>query len=529
MKRRRSRQKAGAMGLSTAASRAALGWWLADIAGAALFAAGLATSISGWAGPVRTVLLGALAMLAAGALRAFAQAMAADVGMAAAHRMKARLRAELLPRLFATAFARGRMAGEDTARAVDTIEATEGFTARYQPLRQAAVVAPLIVAGLVALESPIAAGIMLATLIPFVFGMVLAGTAAGAAADRQLGAIGQLNGLFLDRLRALPEIRSFGAEGRIARQLAAASDEVSQRTLELFRIAFISGGVLEFFASLSLALVAVYCGFNLLGTLPIAVPETLGLFSAMFALALAPDFYLPMRRLAAAYHDRQTGEAAHQALSDELPVPPPTAVPAPFAGLGIDAACITYPRGPVLGPFALRVPAIGLVAVVGPSGSGKSSLLAAIAGLRPLSGGALVWEAGAPAPVAWAGQRPLVLAGSLADNIALGRPDATLADIEAAALAAGLAPLLAARGLQGRLDADGSGLSGGERRRLGLARALASARPLLLLDEPTADLDRSTANAIIATITDLARSRAIIVATHDERLAVAANQTLVMP
>jgi ATP-binding cassette subfamily C protein CydD len=529
MKSRQPRQKAGSTRLSQAARHAALGWWLADIAGAALFAFGLATTVAGWSGPAPTRLMGIAAIAAAGCLRAFAQGMAADVGMAAAHRSKAALRQTLLPRLFATAFSRGRMAGEDTARAVDTIEATEGFTARYLPLRQAAAVGPLIVAGLVALASPIAAAILLATLIPFVIGMVLAGTAAGAAADKQLGAIGQLNGLFLDRLRALPEIRSFGAEGRIARQLAAASDEVSQRTLALFRIAFISGGVLEFFASLSLALVAVYCGFNLLGTLPIDVPEKLGLFAAFFALAMAPDFYLPMRRLAAAYHDKQTGEAAQTALAEDLPQAPPQPPPAAFAGLHINAACIHYARGPSLGPFTLHLPATGLFALVGPSGCGKSSLLAAVAGLTPLSEGALVWQAGAPAPAAWAGQRPLVLAGTLAQNIALGRPDAPHADIEAAAHAAGLARLLAARTLEGPLDAEGSGLSGGERRRLGLARALASARPLLLLDEPTADLDRETADAIIATIAALAQTRAILVATHDARLAAAAHHQLVMP
>ena len=508
-------------------ARAALAWWLADVAGAALFALGLASVVAGWPAPIH-VLPGAAAMLGAGLLRALAQARAADSGMASAHKLKANLRARWLLRLFATAFLRGRMAGEDTARAVDNIEAIEGFAARYTPLKQAAVAAPLLVAALVALVSPVAAGIMLVTLLPFAFGMVMAGTAARVAADRQMAAIGRLKGLFLDRLRALPEIRSFGAEARIARQLAAASDEVSQRTLALFRIAFISGGVLEFFASLSLALVAVYCGFSLLGKLPMAPPETLTLFAAFFALAMAPDFYLPLRRLAAAYHDRQTGEAANLALREELPPLPVPTMPAAFAGLEVADAEISYP-GVSLGPFSLAVPVVGLVALVGVSGSGKSSLLAAVAGLQPLSKGVLRWAGGAPAPVAWAGQRPLVLAGTLAENIALGRPEANRAEIEAAAQAAGLAPLLSARGLDAVLDADGSGLSGGERRRLGLARALASARPLLLLDEPTADLDRDTADAIIATIRVLARSRAILVATHDDALSEAAAHRLVLP
>ncbi len=507
-----------------AIARRASFWWLLDVAGAALFAAGLALLVAGW-GNAQSVYAGAGAIVLAGLLRAAVQAKALDVGMAAAVAEKAQLRAARLPVLFGTAFSRGRMAGEDAARAVDTIEAIEGLGARYRPLSRAARVAPLLVAGLVALASPVAAGIMLVTLLPFGLGMALAGTAARVSADRQLAAIGRLNGLFLDRLRALPEVRSFGAEDRVGRQLAMASDEVSQRTIALFRVAFVSGGILEFLAALSVALVAVYCGFSLLGELPFPPPEALGLAAAFFALAMAPEFYLPMRRLAAAYHDRQTGEAAMLALSDELPPLPAPLPPAPFAGLQLQAAEIAYENGVSVGPVSLVVPERGLVVIHGPTGSGKSSLLAAVAGLRPLAGGALLWEAGAPAPAAWAGQRPLVLAGTIARNIALGRADATPAEIAAAAEAAGLAPLLASRpgGLEAMLDADGSGLSGGERRRLGIARALASARPLLLLDEPTADLDRATAAALIATLQALARTHALLVASHDPALIAAAD------
>lgn len=494
-----------------------------------LFAAGLAVMLGLW-GDARALWGGLAALVMSGLVRALAQARAAAAGMSAAATAKADLRAERLPVLFGTAFARAQMAGADAARAVDQIESIEGFVARYQPLSKAARAAPLLVAAAVAVASPVAAAILLLTLLPFGFGMMIAGGAARVAADRQVLAIGRLNGLFADRLRALAEIRSFGSESRIARQLAAASDEVSQRTLALFRVAFVSGGILEFLAALSVALVALYCGFNLLGILPFDATETLGLMAAFFALAMAPEFYLPMRRLAAAYHDKQTGEAAMLALTEALPPAPPLAKAADFAGVTLRGGVVRYGEVLAVGPVDLAVPRTGLVAISGPSGSGKSSLMAVLAGLRPLSGGALDWAAGAAPAAAWAGQRPLVLAGTIGANIALGGgDDLARAAIMDAAMAAGLDGLLAARGgLEAPVDASGTGLSGGERRRLGLARALASGRQLLLLDEPTADLDADTAAGILATLLEVARTRAVVVATHDARLTAAADVRLVL-
>lgn len=233
-----------------------------------------------------------------------------------------------------------------------------------------------------------------------------------------------------------------------------------------------------------------------------------------------------MRRLAAAYHDRQTGEAAMLALADALPPVVAREEAADFAGLAMRGGVVRYGNVVAAGPVDLDVPAVGLVAIVGPSGTGKSSLMAALAGLRPFSDGTLTWAARAPPAAAWAGQRPLVLAGTIGDDIALGGGDAPLASAQAA----GLDGLLAAcSGLDAMLDSSGSGLSGGERRRLGLARALASGRQLLLLDEPTAELDAETAAGIVATIRKAALARAVVVATHDPVLAAAADVRLVLP
>ncbi len=513
--------------------RLAAGWWLADALAAAAFAAGLALIVSGAAAgsmPAAVSVSGGMAwgvllLILSGVARAAAQGLAADAGLGAALTAKDGWRTRLLPGLVASRLTRDRLSGEAVAAAVESVEALEGYHARYRPLRVAAVGGPLLVAALTALASPMAAAILVATLVPFSFGMALAGTAARAAADRQLGAIARLNGLFLDRLRSLDEIRHFGAGDRIARQMATAGDEVASRTLAVLRVAFVSGGLIEFFAAIAVALVAVYCGFSLLGLLPFPAPETLTLGEAFFALAMAAEFYLPLRRLAAAYHDRQTGEAA-EAVVGALPLAPP-ALPAGdrFSGLGVQGLVVRFPDGPEIGPASLALGETGLVALTGPTGSGKSTLLAAIGGLRKADAGRIDWAAGVAPAIAWSGQRPLILAGTLGENIALAAPCAGEADIRAAAIAAGLGPLLESRpgGLAAPIDWRGAGLSGGERRRIGLARALLSGRPLLLLDEPTADLDRETADALIATIGSIARDRAVIVATHDEALARAAG------
>ncbi|MCG2839736.1 ATP-binding cassette domain-containing protein [Sandaracinobacter sp. RS1-74] len=505
-------------------SHAAAFAWMGDVLGAGLVAAGLALGVGHVSGvAVPPLWMAMLLLLAGGLARAGAQWLAADLGMADAMRLKAAERARHWRALLEAPPA-GRLAGAEMARAIDSVEMLEGFEARFRPMRTAAVVAPLLVALLVAFQSPVSAAILVFTLPPFAMGMALAGTAARTAADRQLGAIRHLNGLFLDRLRALPEIRHFQAEERVLRQMADASTEVADRTLATLRVAFLSGGIIEFFAAIAVALVAIYAGFNLLGILPFPVPERLGLVAAFFALAMAPEFYLPMRRLAAAYHDKQMGEAAREALATRAESPPPLPRAEQFAGVSARDLVARHPDGPVIGPVTFAIAATGLTVLVGPTGSGKSTLLAALAGRVPLESGALEWAAGGVPPLGWAGQRPLILSGSLASNLALAAPDAAEAAILATARAAALDELLATRGLQARIDWAGSGLSGGERRRIGVARALLSGRPLLLLDEPTADLDAESAAHVREALRAMAGSRALVVATHDEALAVLADQ-----
>lgn len=516
-------------------------FWLLDGALAIAMAAGLAGGVSHLAhGHFATALAWPLPLLiAAGLCRAFAQVAAAVAGHRGAALEKRSWRNRVFGAVLRAPAGSRAMLGEQTADATDRIEDLDGYHARFRPLRRAAVVTPLLVAAAAATASWVAAAILLATLVPFAFAMVLAGTSAASAAARQLDALGRLSGLFIDRVRALPVIVGFGAQDRIVRQLSGATQDVARRTIAVLRVAFLSSAVMEFFAALSVALVAVYCGFSLLGLLPFAAPESLSLGQALFVLVLAPEFYLPMRRMAAAYHDKQIGEAAMERLTLLAPAEQAMAIaPANLDQpplLQFDGVVIDYGDRRV-GPFSFAVPRGKLTVLSGPSGAGKSSLLHALLALAPVAEGNIEIDGrplgpnGLQGAVSWAGQATMFLPGTLADNIRLSHPKASDAQVEAAASSVGLTTLVASRaaGLQTPIDPRGSGLSGGERRRVGMARAVLRDAPLWLLDEPTADLDAQSAADITHLIREAAKGRTVLLVTHDADIAALADHHMVI-
>jgi ATP-binding cassette subfamily C protein CydD len=464
------------------------------------------------------------------------------LGAEAARRAKSILRDRMTRHSFALPLGQRPATGALMTAAIDRVETLDGYIARFQPAR-AAVAGIMVVLVATTAASPIGAAILAATLLPFIFLMILAGTAAADQADAQFQSMMRLGAIFADRIRALPLILVFQAEVAETARLAEAARELKSRTMAVLRIAFISSAGLEFFAALAVALVAVYAGFNLLGLLPAFITPFhvghLDLARAFFILALAPEFYLPMRRLAAAYHDRQAAETAADGLmAIASQAAPPPAAPLTLASppaIRFDAVSLRYPGHDraVLDHFTLDIAPGQTVALLGPSGAGKTSVLNLILGLVTPSGGTISVDGQALGPsvsvagaVGWVGQSPLITAGTLARNIGLVRPDATSAEMLAAAREAGLCAMLATRadGLQTIIDERGSGLSGGERQRIALARFFLNPAPLLLLDEPTAHVDAASEDALVAAIARAARGRTVLIATHSPRLAAIADR-----
>ncbi len=429
-------------------------------------------------------------------------------------------------------------------------EAIVPYVARFRPARFKAIIVPLAILACVLVFSWAAALVLLiaAPLIPIF--MALVGWRAKQASEEQLAEMGSMNAFLMDRLRGLTTIRSFEAVDRTATQLRASAEDLRRRTMAVLRIAFLSSAVLELFAALGVAMVAVYVGFHLLGELNFgAWGGRLSLAEGLFILLLVPSFFEPLRDLSAVWHDRASGEAAFDALKKLAASGRKTLVASSAKGgrigaggalsLSVEKLVFHHAEGaaPVFHDFDLEVKPGERIALVAPSGEGKSTLLALIAGLVvPESGtirigGLVVDSANAAhlrASIAWIGQDPHIFPGTIRSNVTMGRADVDPARVSAALEAVSLSHLAARRG-PAMIGEGGFGLSGGEALRLALARASATPQAgLVLADEPTAHLDRETAREITESLLRVSRGKTLVVATHDPVLAARMDRVITL-
>jgi len=507
----------GALATVTAVGQA---WCLALLLATAIVPAGAAAA----AGLHWAVIFALLT-----AIRAVLLMRSDDQAFAAGVTARRRLRSDLFVRLLGAgpASTRGTPSGELAALAVDRIESLEGLFARWLPAAALALISPALVGCAVLLADPWAALILAAAGLLVPVGMALAGLGAAAASQRQFVAMGRLQARFLDRIRGIATIVLAGRAEQEAQRLKAAADDLATRTLRVLRVAFLSSAALDCAAAAALVLLAGRYAAAWRGGAALT-PVT-----AIFVLVLVAEFFAPLRTFAAAYQDRLQAAAAGEQLA-ELPEISPAPAPLPVRNVAAAGVTVTFEnvrytwdlsRGPVLDGLSFRVPAGETVVLVGPSGAGKSTIIELLLGfVRPDSGritlngadvGTIV-PAAMSRMTAWIGQRPVLFAGSIRDNIRFGREDATDRDIEDAAKAAGLQQLAARlpSGLDTPIGEGGYGLSGGQAQRVAIARAFVRNAPLLLLDEPTAHLDPATEADVLDSLRRLALGRTVILASH---------------
>ncbi len=499
---------------------------LAAIAQAACAAVLLAAMLHVWHGAGGMV-LAVLGFTAAVLLRAYLQMLAEREGFELGAAARRRLRGGVLSTLLALGPAklRGRHSAELAATAVDRVEAMDGFHARWIPATAQAIIGPALL-GIAALYADWRAGLILIIAGLFVpFAMALAGIGAAVAAKKQFVAMTRLQTRFLDRIRGISTLVLAGRAGDEAKALQAAAAELRQRTMRVLRVAFLSSTALDLAAAAALILIVLRFSPLLHGHLALAP-------TALFLVLLTPEFFAPLRAFSAVYADRMAVEA----VADEfmhLP-PPPAPVPpvnirsvaAHGVTLGFEHVTFGWGEGrPVLENLSFRVGKGEVLLLTGPSGTGKSTIMDLILGfLTPQSGQVTI--NGAPldtlVPAArakmlgWIGQKPVIFAGTIEENIRFGRPEASETQLADAIRHAHLAELIATlpNGLKTMLGEGGFGLSGGQAQRIAIARAFLKDAPLLLLDEPTAHLDPAVERDLLESLRHLSIGRTVVLATH---------------
>jgi len=490
-------------------------------------------------------------------------------GFEAGAQVRASVRQQLLNKFLTLgpAAIKQRQSGELAAVTLEQVDALENYFSRYLPQQMIVGVLPIIMIIAVMPVNWVVGLIFLVTgpLVP-VF-MALVGMGAASANRSQFLAMSRMSGYFLDRLQGLATLKLFGQATQELANINKIADGFREKTMAVLRIAFLSSAVLEFFSAIAVALVAVYVGLGLLGLAHFGPAEHISLSEALFVLLLAPEFFMPLRQLAINYHDRAAALGATDAILTilEQNADAGTRVPKLQLGNPEDRSCVALPpasmqvaasrdgnlelpspssqagawelanliefnnvsksygKRQVLTGINLHIATGEKIALVGESGAGKTTLLnllldfeAPTEGQVLLNGQKVNRECAAKA-IAWVGQNAYIFHGTIKDNIALADPDAAEQSIIDAAQAAGVTEFSAQlpEGLLTPIGERGYGLSGGQVQRIALTRAFLKNAGIILLDEPTANLDAANKTLLLDVIDRLFADKTLIIASHD--------------
>lgn len=465
----------------------------------------------------------------------------------AGKRLRGHIRVAVMDKLtkLGPAFIKGKPAGSWASIVLEQVEDLQDFYARYLPQISLAGFIPILI---LAAVFPInwAAGLILLVTAPLIpMFMILVGMGAADANRKNFNALARLSGHFMDRLKGLSTLKLFHRGDAELKVIASASEEFRSRTMSVLRMAFLSSAVLEFFAAVSIAVLAVYFGFSYLGHLDFGYygahanisasvnPEFGGipfsLFTGLFILILAPEFYQPLRDMGTHYHAKAQAVGAAEALITLLEHPEPELVGhvrinsiETLSADNLEVFSVDGTR--LLGPLSFELKEGERLALVGPSGAGKTSLLNALLGFLPYKGRLLInghelsaldlshWRQ----HLAWLGQEPQLFHGTVRDNVALADPTLPDSQIWHLLAEANISEFVKAQplGLDAPVGEQSSGLSVGQAQRIALARALGQQASLFVLDEPTASLDSQSEQAVSSALNRAMAGKMCIMVTH---------------
>ncbi|WP_424401556.1 heme ABC transporter permease/ATP-binding protein CydD [Pasteurella sp. PK-2025] len=423
-------------------------------------------------------------------------------------------------------------AGSWASIMLEQVENLQNYYARYLPQQALSAIVPIVI--LIAIF-PLnwVAGVILmftAPLIPLF--MILVGIAAADSSQKNMDTLAKLSAQFLDRLKGLETLRLFNRTEEQTTHIEQSTEAFRETTMDVLKMAFLSSAVLEFFTSISIALMAVYFGFSYLGEINFGTYSTeMSLFVGFFCLILAPEFYQPLRDLGTYYHDRAAGIGAADAIVAFLEkdhqyfTAHSTQTIEAESAVEIEAEewVIFSPEGKALTkPLTFKLHAKSHTALVGQSGAGKTSIINALLGFLPYQGSLKVngialnaldvhqWRK----HIAWVGQNPLLLKGTIKENLLLGDIEASDAEIEQALIQAQAKEFTDKLGLESEIKDGGLGISVGQAQRLAIARALLRQGKLLLLDEPTASLDAQSEQSVLHALQQMSQQQTTLMITH---------------
>ncbi|MDE1340276.1 heme ABC transporter permease/ATP-binding protein CydD [Vibrio aestuarianus] len=443
------------------------------------------------------------------------------------------------------AYIKGKPAGSWATLLLEQVEDMQDFFARYLPQMSLSVLIPFIIL-IVVFPVNWAAGLIFLITAPLVpMFMALVGMKAADANRKNFKALQRLSGHFYDRLQSMTTIRLFDRTQAETEQLRGASEVFRTRTMDVLKIAFLSSAVLEFFTSISIAITAVYFGFSFIGELNFGYYGTsITLFSGLFILILAPEFYQPLRDLGTFYHAKQQAVGAAESIVEFLE----TDVSKVKSGVHIldDVKHIEItardlevfsPEGKrLVGPLSFTLDDQTTTALVGPSGAGKTSLINAILGFMPYQGSLTIngielsqinhssWRK----QISWVGQNPLLLHGTIYENITLGQNDLSDDTVRAALENAFAAEFVDKHGLEYAITDRSGGLSVGQAQRIALTRAMLQNGNFWLLDEPTASLDARSEQLVMKGLNSQIIDKTALMVTHQLAPLKSVQQILVM-